>query len=397
MNYEVSVIGLGYVGLPVALAASKAGFKVIGIDLNNQLVGLLNKGISEITDVPSCELKDAVVANKFEASSNFALVKNSDFVLICVPTPLKEGGKPDLSFVEAATQSVAKHLKKGSVLILESTVMPGVTKGLVLPLVERFSKLKAADFYLAYSPERIDPLNKTWSITNTPKLVAGINLVSREKAVNFYSNFVNSIIECESIEVAETAKLLENSFRLVNISFINELSIFCDKMGIDIGSVIKAASTKPYGFMPFYPSIGVGGHCIPVDPVYLSSKAEELKVPQNLINLAVEINKKMPHHFAGKTEKVIGNLKDKKILVIGVAYKPNVVDVRESPAQELIAILRQKGAMVSWHDDLVNEWNGEKSVDLSIDFDLAIIVTPHDNLDLKKLGGVPILNTRGSI
>jgi len=397
VNYEVSVIGLGYVGLPVALAASKAGFKVIGIDLNNQLVGLLNKGISEITDVPSSELKDAVVANKFEASSNFALVKDSDFVLICVPTPLKEGGKPDLSFVEAATQSVAKYLKKGSVLILESTVMPGVTKGLVLPLVERFSKLKAADFHLAYSPERIDPLNKTWNITNTPKLVAGINLVSREKAVNFYSNFVDSIIECESIEVAETAKLLENSFRLVNISFINELSIFCDKMGIDTGSVIKAASTKPYGFMPFYPSIGVGGHCIPVDPVYLSRKAEELKVPQNMINLAVEINKKMPHHFAGKTEKVIGNLKDKKILVIGVAYKPNVVDVRESPAQELIAILRQKGAIVSWHDDLVNEWNGEKSVDLSIDFDLAIMVTPHDNLDLKKLGGVPILNTRGSI
>ena len=397
MNFEVSVVGLGYVGLPAAIAASKSGFKVIGIDSNNQLVDLLNKGISGITDVPSSELKDAVLANKFEASSDFASVKNSDVVLICVPTPLKEGGKPDLSFVEAATKSVAKYLKKGSVLILESTVMPGVTKGVVLPLVERFSKLTAADFYLAYSPERIDPLNKTWNITNTPKLVAGLNLVSREKAVKFYSNFVDSIIECESIEVAETAKLLENSFRLVNISFINELSIFCDKMGIDTGSVIKAASTKPYGFMPFYPSIGVGGHCIPVDPVYLSSKAEELKVPQNMINLAVEINKKMPHHFAGKAEKEIGNLKDKKILVVGVSYKSNVADVRESPAKDLISILRQKGALVSWHDDLVKEWNGEKSVNLSIDFDLAIVATPHDNLDLRKLGGVPILNTRGSI
>ncbi len=397
MNSEVSVIGLGYVGLPAAIAASKSGFKVIGIDINIELVDTLNKGTSNVTDVPNSDLKNALLDKKFEASSDFALIRNSEVVLICVPTPLKGGGKPDLSFVEAATKSVARHLKKGSVLILESTVMPGVTKSVVLPLVEKFSELARTDFYLAYSPERIDPLNKTWNITNTPKLVAGLNLDSRKKAVEFYSKFVDSIIECESIEVAEIAKLLENSFRLVNISFINELSMFCDKIGVDIGSVIKAASTKPYGFMPFYPSIGVGGHCIPVDPIYLASKAEELKVPQNMINIAVEINKKMPGYFVGRAEEKIGGLKAKKILVIGVSYKPNVADVRESPVEGLIAVLRQKNAHVSWHDDLVKEWNGEKSVALTNEYDLAILATPHAYLDLTKLGDVPILNTRGSI
>ena len=393
MNSEVSVIGLGYVGLPAAIAASKSGFKVIGIDINVELVDTLNK----VTDVLNSDLKNALLDKKFEASSDFALIRNSEVVLICVPTPLKGGGKPDLSFVEAATKSVAKHLKKGSVLILESTVMPGVTKDVVLPLVEKFSELAGTDFYLAYSPERIDPLNKTWNITNTPKLVAGLNLDSRKKAVEFYSKFIDSIIVCESIEVAETAKLLENSFRLINISFINEISMFCEKIGIDIGSVINAASTKPYGFMPFYPSIGVGGHCIPVDPVYLASKAEELKVPQNMINIAVEINKNMPRYFVGKVEKEIGNISGRKIIVIGVSYKPNVADVRESPVEELIKILREKGALVSWHDDLVRDWVGEKSIELSSEFDLAIIATPHDNLDLTKLGDVPILNTRGSI
>ena len=397
MNSEVSVIGLGYVGLPAAIAASKSGFKVIGIDINIELVDTLNKGTSNVTDVPNSDLKNALLDKKFEASSEFSLIRNSEVVLICVPTPLKGGGKPDLSFVEAATKSVARHLKKGSVLILESTVMPGVTKSVVLPLVEKFSELAGTDFYLAYSPERIDPLNKTWNITNTPKLVAGLNLDSRKKAVEFYSKFVDSIIECESIEVAEIAKLLENSFRLVNISFINELSMFCDKIGVDIGSVIKAASTKPYGFMPFYPSIGVGGHCIPVDPIYLASKAEELKVPQNMINIAVEINKKMPGYFVGRAEEKIGGLKAKKILVIGVSYKPNVADVRESPVEGLIAGLRQKNAHVSWHDDLVKEWNGEKSVALTNEYDLAILATPHAYLDLTKLGDVPILNTRGSI
>lgn len=397
MNSEVSVIGLGYVGLPLALAACKSNFRVTGIDLNDQVVDLLNAGTSTISDVLSTDLKSALRSNRFAASSDFALVKNSKIVIICVPTPLKDGDKPDLKYVEAATKSVAKYLKKGALLILESTVMPGATKEIVLPLVEKYSELKRSEFYLAYSPERIDPLNKTWNINNTPKLVAGLDLKSRDEAVKFYSKFINSIIECDSIEIAETAKLLENSFRLINITFVNEFSMFCDKLGIDVKSVIRAASTKPYGFMSFYPSIGVGGHCIPVDPVYLASKGDEVNVPQKLIKLATEINKKIPNYFVEKAEEKIGNLRGKNLIVIGVSYKPNVADVRETPVEVLIEALREKGAQVSWHDNLVKEWRGEKSVPLSGDYELAIVATKHNYIDMSEIGSIPILNTSGSI
>lgn len=218
-----------------------------------------------------------------------------------------------------------------------------------------------------------------------------------KQAVNFYSKFIDNIVVCESIEVAETAKLLENSFRLINISFINELSIFCSKLGVDVNEVINAASTKPYGFMPFYPSLGVGGHCIPVDPIYLSEKASQIGTPMQIIDVASKVNINMPEYFAGRAEERIGNLRDKKIIIIGVAYKPNVTDIRETPVEALILGLIRRGAQVSWHDDLVKEWNGSKSVALSSNYDLAIIATPHDYLDLTRLGNIPILNTRGSI
>jgi UDP-N-acetyl-D-glucosamine dehydrogenase len=250
---------------------------------------------------------------------------------------------------------------------------------------------------LAFSPERIDPLNKKWSLKNTPKIVAGLTDNSRSKAVMFYSRFVDQVVECESLEIAETAKLLENSFRLVNISFINELSKLCYKLGIDINQVIDAAATKPYGFMRFYPSIGIGGHCIPVDPLYLSSKATEVGEPLRLIDLASQINLSMPNYFVKRIEEKFRELNGKRILVIGVSYKPNVADTRETPVEILISSLRQKNAKVFWHDDLVKEWNGEKSVALGINYDLAIIATPHDYLDLRLLGNMPILNTRGSI
>jgi UDP-N-acetyl-D-glucosamine dehydrogenase len=230
-----------------------------------------------------------------------------------------------------------------------------------------------------------------------PKIVAGLTDNSRKRAVAFYSKFVDHLIECNSLEIAETAKLLENSFRLINISFINELSKLCFKLGIEISQVIEAASTKPYGFMPFYPSIGVGGHCIPVDPLYLSSKAKDVGEPIKLIDLASQINVSMPQYFVNRAEEKLRELKEKNILVVGVSYKPNVADTRESPVGILIAGLRQKGAKVFWHDDLVNEWNGEKSVALSDKYDLVILSTPHDYLDLTKIGDVPILNTRGSI
>ena len=280
---------------------------------------------------------------------------------------------------------------------MESTVGPGTTRDFLVPILEQGSGLSKEDFYVAFSPERIDPLNKNWNIKNTPKIVAGLTEKSKVMAIEFYSKFIDNVIPVESLEVAETAKLLENSFRLVNISFINEISIFCKRLGIDVNDVINAASSKPYGFMPFYPSIGVGGHCIPVDPVYLANKADQIGIETRFIDLAVQINKEMPAYFVDRAEEKIGDLKGKKVLVVGVSYKPNVADVRETPVGELIKGLAKRDAEVSWHDDLVKEWNGENSVALSSDFDLAIIATPHDYLDLTKLGEVPILNTRGSI
>jgi UDP-N-acetyl-D-glucosamine dehydrogenase len=289
------------------------------------------------------------------------------------------------------------HLSKGTLIILESTVAPGTTRDFLVPLIQKNSRIDITELDIVFSPERIDPLNHKWNLKNTPKIVSGLTLKSRQRAIEFYSKFIDNLIECETLEVAETAKLLENSFRLINISFINEVSIFCEKLGIDVNAVISSASTKPYGFMPFYPSIGIGGHCIPVDPLYLASKAHEIGAPAKMINLANQVNQEMPGYFVGRAEERLGRLKAKKVLVIGVSYKPNVVDVRESPVEALISGLKKKGAQVLWHDDLVKEWNGEKSVALSSDFDLAIIATPHDYLDLTNLGNAPILNTRGSI
>jgi len=277
-------------------------------------------------------------------------------------------------------------------------VAPGTTRDFLKPLLirDKLSSSINSEIDIAFSPERVDPLNKNWNLKNTPKIVAGLNEKSKRRAVEFYSRFVDQVIPCQSIEVAETAKLLENSFRLVNISLINELSKVCYKLGIEIGQVIEASATKPYGFMPFYPSLGVGGHCIPVDPLYLSSKAKEVGEPIQLIDLASKINFSMPQYFAIRAKEQLRELEGKKILVVGVSYKPNVSDIRETPVESLIVNLRQQGAEVSWHDDLVGEWRGEKSIALSADFDLAILATPHDYLDLTKLGAVPLLNTKGS-
>ncbi len=307
------------------------------------------------------------------------------------------GTEPDLSFLVDAVKLAGRYLNKSDLVMIESTIGPGTTRGLIIPILEKESGLKKEDFYVVFSPERIDPTNNLWNLKNTPKLVAGMTPKATKLASNFYSTFIDSIIECDSFEVAETAKLLENTFRLINISFINEISIFCHKLNIDVNEVIKAAATKPHGFMAFYPSIGVGGHCIPVDPIYLARKAHELGAPTSFIDLADQINHEMPNYFVGRAIEKIGELKGKKILVIGVSYKPNVSDVRETPVKSLILGLNSKGAKVFWHDDLVKEWNGEKSVALSGNFDLAILATPHDYLDLSKLGNLPMLNTRGSI
>ena len=397
MKQRMAVVGLGYVGLPLAVAAANSNFLVSGIDADEVKILGINSGASPIEDIADLDLKKLVNSRALTASTDFSAVKDVQIVLICVPTPLSPDQKPDLTYVKMATESVAKYLSEDTLVILESTVSPGTTRNLIAPILAQFSGLNLNQFQVAFSPERIDPSNKTWGVKNTPKLVAGLSQEACTRAIEFYSNFIDEVVRCESLEVAETAKLLENSFRYINISFINEFLIFCQKLGVDVNEVIQAAATKPYGFMPFYPSIGVGGHCIPVDPLYLSNKARELGAPTRFIDLADQINQEMPEYFVGRAEEKLGGLKDKKVLVVGVAYKPNVADVRETPVTALISGLKSKGAHVSWHDDLVKEWNGEKSIELRTGFDLAIIATPHAYLDLQKLGETFILDTRGSI
>ena len=394
---RVAVVGQGYVGLPVALAAATNGYFVVGIDTNQNKISNLRNGIAEIEGVDSKELKSLVSRNSYLPSTDYSIIHDSDVILICVPTPLDARDNPNLSFLVEATKSVGKYMKRGTLVIIESTVAPGTTREILTPILERESGLSREDFFVSFSPERIDPLNKTWNIKNTPKVVAGLNDKACDIAIDFYSKFIDQTIRCESLEVAETSKLLENSFRLINISFINEMAIFCNKFGIDVNHVIAAAATKPYGFLPFYPSIGIGGHCIPVDPVYLAAKAREIGASADFIDLATRINNTMPEFFVKRAEDILGDLQGKKILVIGVSYKPNVADTRETPVESLLLHLRKREAIVSWHDELVKEWNNERSVPISEEFDLVILATPHDYIDLTQVGKTPILNTRGSI
>ena len=388
---KVSVIGQGYVGLPLALALSLSGHDVCGIDLDHKLVEKIVGGKSPIIDISDQEISDALSSGNYSLSGEFESVTNSEVVVICVPTPLNADHRPDLSFLRAATNSVAKNLQSGMLIINESTVSPGTTRGLIKETLDK----AGVDYDLAYSPERIDPANKKWKVTNTPKLVAGLTPVASERAANFYRTFVESVEVGSSPEVIETAKLLENSFRLVNISFINEIAQFCAALKIDVREVVDAAATKPYGFMPFYPSAGVGGHCIPVDPSYLVAKAKEIGAPTRFIDLANDVNRSLASYFAGIAAGILGGLQNKTILVVGIAYKPEVSDVRETPAAGLISELRSKGADVAWHDDLVKEWNGEKSALLSPNYDLVVLANPHSGTDLSVLTSAKVLNTRG--
>lgn len=384
-------------GLPLAISAAKSGYKVIGIDIDLSRIAQINKGISPIEDVSSLDLLTLIQSGNFEVSNDFSKVSGVKIVVICVPTPLDELRKPDLSHVYSSVKSFSKYLNIGTLVILESTVQPGTTRNYLVNLIDEHSDLPIDSFEIAYSPERIDPLNQNWNLNNTPKIVSGLTEKSSNSAVVFYSKFVEIIKTCDSPEIAELAKLLENTFRYVNISFVNEFSMFCQKFGVDVRKVIEAAATKPYGFMPFYPSIGVGGHCIPVDPMYLAQKAHEIGSPSRFIEIADEINLNMPSYFVCRAEDLLGSLKGKLLIVIGVSYKANVADVRETPVLSLIQGLKNKGALVYWHDDLVKEWNGEVSTPLTNKYDLAILATPHDYLDLTKLGSIPVLDTRNSI
>ena len=387
----LSVIGQGYVGMPLALAAASAGHATVGIDLNPKIVSSVTSLHSPIEDISDAQIEVAYASGRYRITNTYESIKESEIVVICVPTPLDAAGMPDLTFLKAAVSEVSDNLKDGALVVIESTVAPGTTRDFVAPILDG---AKVA-YELAYSPERIDPANKKWNVTNTPKLVAGITSLATHRASNFYQTFVSDVVQGSSVEVIETAKLLENSFRLINISFINEIAEICLKMKIDVREVIDAASTKPYGFMAFYPGAGVGGHCIPVDPSYLSSKAKEIGASARFIDLANQVNNELPDYFTKIAAKALGEIKNKNILIVGVAYKSDVSDVRETPALDLIRAMRNAGAQVSWHDDLVQEWNGEKSAALATTYDLAILVNPHTGTDLSKLGSVRILDTRG--
>lgn len=394
---NIAVIGQGYVGLPLAISISEKNNVVFGIDSDLKKVNNLNSGVSGIEGIDDGKLKELIKLKLYSAHSDFSVVAQCSVVVLCVPTPLDKFQYPNLEHLVDCVKSVSEHIASKTLLIIESTIAPGTTRNIISPLIEKYILPNQHPVFLAYSPERIDPINVNWNISNTPKLVSGLTDESRELAQNFYGEFIEKVIICESVEIAETAKLLENTFRFVNISLINELAIFCNKIGVEIREVIKAASTKPYGFMPFHPSLGVGGHCIPVDPIYLSEKAREVSSPITLIDKAREINNEMSAYFIRRATEKIGRIKSKRVLILGLAYKPNISDTRESPVEPLINGLRDKGAIVEWHDDLVGEWNGEISVALGENYDLAILATPHDYFDLSKLGNVPTLDTRGSL
>ena len=391
---KVFIIGLGYVGLPTAIEASQSGHTVHGYDTDLTKMNLLASGLSYIEGIQDAQIKNLVESGDLNICFTPQNLKDIDVVLISVPTPLADTKVPDLTSLLSAAETAGSFLKPDVLVIVESTVEPGTVRTKVLPILSKISGLSQDRIKLVYSPERIDPGNSKWNLKNIPKLVAGINQESTIMAIQFYEKFIDTLVECSSLEVAETAKLLENSFRYVNISFINEVAIYCNKLQISVSEVIAKASSKPYGFMEFYPSVGVGGHCIPVDPLYLSHSARNVGVPTKMIDSADLVNEEVPNFFVNLAAEKINGLVGKKILVVGIAYKPNVSDIRESPSLRLIKGLREKGAEVLWHDDLAEVWNDEKSINISAKYDLAILATAHDHVNLQELGTIPFIDTR---
>jgi UDP-N-acetyl-D-glucosamine dehydrogenase len=373
---KLVVIGQGYVGLTISAFASKF-HNVIGFDLNATVVSQLNKGISHIEGVASDEIKQAILAGNYKATTDGSDISGSDIVVIAVPTPLDSDRKPDLSYIDSACKVIAEYLKGPALIINESTSFPGTIRNYIKPAIEKYSKQKLEHQY-AISPERVDPGREDFNQKNTPRLYAGLTPEATAKTREFYSSFCDNLVEVSSPEVAEAAKLFENTFRQVNIALVNELAQISHALGIDVRETLDAAGTKPYGFMKFQPSAGVGGHCIPVDPSYLADVAEKAGVEATFIKRANEVNLDMPKYIAGRMEKDNGgSLKGKKVLVVGVAYKPNVADTRETPAELLIDDLEALGAIVSWSDPVVGSWQGKESVELD-GAEIAVVVTKHD-------------------
>ena len=406
-EYDLGVVGLGYVGLPLAVESSNQGLKVIGYDINPERVEMINNGISPIEDILNDELSNSL--DNFHSTLNSELLSKCQNIVISVPTPLTDY-QPDLSFVINAAQTVGENLVKNQVIILESTTYPGTTIEVLIPNLENTSKLKAGeDFFVGYSPERIDPGNKVWKFKNTPKVISGINDISTEKIQSFYESIIENIVLVKGTKEAEMVKLLENTYRHVNIALINELAMLCKMLDIDIWEVVNAAKTKPFGFESFKPGPGVGGHCIPVDPEYLSFKTRQIGKPVRFVELAQEINNSMPAYVVGQISEILNKngkiLNNSKILLMGVAYKNDISDMRESPAIDITELLLDKKVDVSYFDPFVKEFsvfgkaiNKEDEINSFDNYDMLLVLTPHStfsDIDFTKIKTI-IFDTTGS-
>jgi UDP-N-acetyl-D-glucosamine dehydrogenase len=412
---RAGVVGLGYVGLPLAVELARAGLRVTGIDLDSRKVATLAAGRSYIADVPSEEVAALVDAGRLAATSDFAVVADLDAISICVPTPLRKTKDPDMSYVISATQRIAEHLRPGTVVILESTTYPGTTDELVQPMLEARGLKAGVDFFLAFSPERVDPGNPTFNTRNVPKVIGGISADCCRVASALYGAAVERTVTVSSTRVAEMVKLLENTFRAVNIGLVNELALMCDKLGIDVWEVVDAAATKPFGFMPFYPGPGLGGHCIPIDPFYLSWKAKQNGFEPRFIELAGHVNGAMPHFVVDKIAEALNSrrkpINGSSILVAGIAYKRDIDDMRESPALDVMHLLLQRGATLAYTDPYVPQlagaqWPGGldmRSIDLTPElaarYDCVAILTDHRAFDYTTLAAAAdlIVDTRNAI
>jgi UDP-N-acetyl-D-glucosamine dehydrogenase len=389
---DIAIVGAGYVGMPHAQAFAEAGKRVVLVDVQKSVVDGINRGESHIEDVRSEDLKTLVDAGLIAATRDFGVVGDCAAVVIAVPTPLSPQREPDLGYVERAARDIAPHLKRGQTVVLESTTYPGTTREVLQPVLEGGSGLKAgSDFYLAFAPERVDPGRTDWTTKSTPKVVGGIDAASTKAAADLYRGALDDVHEVSTAEAAELTKLLENIFRSVNIALVNELAQLCDRMDIDVWEVVEAAATKPFGFMPFQPGPGLGGHCIPLDPYYLAWKAREFDFNTRFVELAGEINSNMPYFCRSVISQALNHgaqksLKGSKILLLGVAYKADIGDVRESPAEKLLTLLRNAGAEVAYHDPYVPEFDGLSSAPLDPGaYDCVAVVTAHSTIDYDRL------------
>jgi UDP-N-acetyl-D-glucosamine dehydrogenase len=385
-SQKLAVIGQGYVGLPLALAAVDAGWTVIGIDNFEPKVNLINSGVSPIEDVTDSQLQSAITKGLYRATTDFSAVFQASVITICVPTPLNEKREPDLTLLSKAAKEIAPFISNGSLIVSESTSYPGTLRDVIVPIVNEFRPKDSENLYFASAPERVNPGDPVWNQKNTPRLIGAINEASMLKALAFYESICDAVKCVSTPEIAEAAKLLENTFRLVNIALINEFTQLCSANEINVQEVIDAASSKPYGFMPFRPGVGVGGHCIPIDPLYLTWWARQSGVQAKFVELADLVNHEMAKFVAERALSLVEKKVDiPKVLIIGVAYKPGVADVRETPASELRNYLIGKGATVAWYDPLVTSWEDSTPVDLKWDCDVAILATNQPGMNLSDL------------